>query len=157
MATTSDKFRLKYGDPQIDKSFERRCLALYLYPTDVREAIPCLGKSLYCNKDLWPVYLKTLRDLIAKGLHTEIHTNDECFCIRDIRGVPGQLSTHSWAMAVDLNPADNPLGVTREQAIANGLTPFTEKFIQVWRDNNWRCGADFSRCDGMHFERSRNI
>jgi hypothetical protein len=155
--SNSDKLRLKYGDPKTDKSFEKRCLDLFKYPDDVCKAIPCLGKSIYCNKDLWHVYLKTLRDLIAKNLHTEINTNDECFCIRDVRGFPGELSIHSWAMAIDLNVKDNPLGMTREQAIASGLKPFTKEFVQVWRNNGWVCGIDFKRGDGMHFELTKGL
>jgi hypothetical protein len=155
--TTSDKLRLKYGDPVNDKSFEKRCLAVFEYPEDIKKAIPSLGKSIYCNKDLWPVYLKTLRDLIKKDLHKEIYSNDECFCIRMIRGSADELSTHSWAMAVDLNVKDNPLGKTREEAIAAGLRPFSKEFVQVWRDNNWVCGIDFKRGDGMHFELTKGL
>jgi hypothetical protein len=156
--TTSDKLILKYGDPTIDKSFEKRHMGLFNYSLDIREAIPSLGKSIYCNKDLYPVLEKTYRALIEKGLHTEIKTNDECFCIRMIRGYTDQLSTHSWGMAVDLNVVDNPLGVTKEEALEKGLSPFTDRFVQVWRDNGWICGWDFkNRKDGMHFELTKNL
>jgi hypothetical protein len=155
--TTSDKLRLKYGDPATDKSFEKRCLRVFNYPEDVAKAIPSLGKSVYCHIDFWPVYLKVLRALIEKGLHKEIYSNDECFCVRMIRGSKDQLSTHSWAMAVDYNVKDNPLGMTREQAIAAGLKPFTKEFVQVWRDHDFICGIDFSRGDGMHFEATKNL
>ena len=152
----SDKLKEKYGNPK-SAGFEQKNLSLYRYPEDVVKALPCLGKSLYCHRDLWDTYIKTLRALIAKGLYKEINTNDQCFCIRDIRGYPGQLSTHSWAMAIDLNPSDNPLGLTRSQARAKGLHPFSEEFIQVWRDHGWRCGADFKRSDLMHFELTLNL
>jgi hypothetical protein len=154
MQTTSDKLKLKYGDPYQDRAgFERRFMRLFKYPDDIRKAIPVLGESLYCNMDIWPRYVKTLRDLIKADLHKEIRTNDECFCVRDIRGFPGQLSTHSWGVSIDLNQKDNPLGMTREQAIEAGLKPFSKAFIQVWRDNGWLPGIDFKkRPDGMHFE-----
>lgn len=153
MSTTADKLKEKFGDPENDRAaFEKKWLRLFAYPEDIRNAIPSLGKSLYCHIDIWPRYVKTLRDLISKGLHKEINTNDECFCIRKVRG-KNQLSTHSWAVSIDLNMKDNPLGYTREQAIDKGLKPFTEAFVQVWRDNGWLCGRDFKkRPDGMHFE-----
>jgi hypothetical protein len=60
-------------------------------------------------------------------------------------------------MAIDLNPAHNPLGLSREQALQKVLKPFSEAFIQVWRANNWFCGADFKRKDLMHFEFTKNL
>lgn len=155
--TTSDKLRLKYGDPKTDKSFEKRNLVVWKYPADIREAIPALGTALYCNKDLIEPLERTFRNLIEKGLNEEIIENDQCFCIRPIRGIPGEMSVHSWAMAIDLNPTQNPLGYTRKQCETNGLTPFTEKFLQVWRDMGWNVGADFHRKDLMHFEWTKNI
>lgn len=150
---TSDKLKEIFGDPLKDRAdFERKYMTLWTYPADIAEAIPCLGTALYCNKGIVEPLERTYRDLIAKGLHTEIYSNDQCFCIRAIRGVPGRLSTHSWGMAIDLNPADNPLGLSRAEAEKKGLTPFTEPFIQVWRNNGWLCGADFTRKDLMHFE-----
>ena len=157
MATTSQKLRLKYGDPKIDKSFEKRNLTVWKYPEDIREAIPVIGTALYCNKDLVEPLEKTFRELIKRGLHTEITENDQCFCIRFIRGSKTEMSTHSWAMAIDLNPSQNPLGHSREECIEKGLTPFTEKFLQVWRDMGWKVGADFSRRDLMHFEWTKNL
>lgn len=159
MQTTSDRLKLKYGDPFQDRAgFEKRHMRLFKYPDDIKKAIPSLGESIYCNMDIWPRYVKTLRDLIKVDLHKEIKTNDECFCVRDIRGVPGQLSTHSWGVAVDLNVKDNPLGLSREQAWEKGLNPFSINFIKVWRDNGWICGIDFKRRpDGMHFEGSKFV
>jgi hypothetical protein len=62
---------------------------------------------------------------------------------------------HTWGIAVDLNPTQNPLGLTRTQAIHRGLKPFSELFQQTARDCGLICGYDFGRCDGMHFEMAK--
>jgi hypothetical protein len=132
--------------------FERNWCMLYKYPTDIASAIPSLGESVYMNKLLVPVYEKFLRLLIARNLHTEINTNDQCFMVRMVRGTTSSPSMHSWAIAFDLNPAHNPLGVSREEAIAKGLTPFTAEFQKAAKDAGLIVGYDFTRKDGMHFE-----
>ena len=73
---------------------------------------------------------------------------------RYIRGYEKQkvLSRHSWATAVDFNPGDNPLGVSRENALQRGLKPFTKEFQQAARNAGLTAGYDFPRIDGMHFE-----
>ena len=148
----------KYGNPMQDQAsrhaFERQWMQIWMYPDIIRTNIPTLGKSIYINKDFKPVYEKFLLELIRKGLAKEIRTNDECFLPRYIRGYEAQklLSRHTWGIAVDLNMKDNPLGMTREQAVKAGLVPFTNEFIQVARDCGLQVGADFKRKDLMHME-----
>ena len=148
----------KYGNPMQDQAsrhaFERLWMQIWMYPDVIRTNIPSLGKSIYINKDFKPFYEKFLLELIRKGLAKEIKTNDECFMPRYIRGYEKQklLSKHTWGIAVDLNVLDNPLGMSREQAVAKGLKPFSKEFQQVARDCGLQCGYDFGRIDGMHFE-----
>ena len=151
--TPQERFIARYGDPSKDKAtFEREWMCVLTYPQDIRDKIPSLGKSLYCNKDFVEKYLRFLRLLIQRGLHKEINSNDECFNVRFIRGTTDKLSTHSWAMAVDFNPKDNPLGESRLDSIKAGRTPFTEQFQQAARDAGFTAGIDFKRKDGMHLE-----
>ena len=148
----------KYGNPmdspQASLDFQKKYMMLWNYPIEISQYIPSLGKSIYINKDYQPFYEKFLKLLIQRGLHTEIKTNDECFMPRYIRGYEAQklLSRHTWATAVDLNVNDNPLGLTREQALAKGLKPFSKEFQQTARDCGILPGIDFPRGDGMHFE-----
>ena len=80
------------------------------------------------------------------------------FMPRYIRGYEIQkiLSIHSWGLAVDFNVADNPLGLTRLQALGVGLKPFSEQFQQAARDADFICGIDFKRGDGQHFEYTKH-
>jgi hypothetical protein len=149
----------RYGNPLASADergkFEKAFMILWNYPPIIRENIPSLGKSIYINRDFQPTYEKFLNELIRKGLHKEINSNDECFMPRLIRGSKKDISMHTWGIAVDLNPTQNPLGLTRTQAIHRGLKPFSEHFQQVARDCGLTVGYDFARCDGMHFEMSK--
>lgn len=156
--TPQSVFYEKYGNPLKDqKTFEAKFMKLFDYPSDITQNIPSIGKSIYCNKDFIGVYTSFLRLLIERKLHKEIRENDQCFCVRSIRGIPDFLSIHSWGMAVDLNPHDNPLGVDRNRALAMGLSPFTNEFIQSAIDSGLVAGYNFSRCDGMHFENTKGL
>jgi len=54
-------------------------------------------------------------------------------------------SLHSWGVAIDINPATNPLGSTE--------TDFPPEFIQIMKSVGFRWGGDFTRRkDPMHFE-----
>ena len=100
-------------------------------------------KKIYCNKDLIPFLNNVFVNLIKKDLFKELKKFDGCWCIRKIRGRDDKWSIHTFALAVDFNAEENPLG---------GPLTFSKEFLQCWRDAGWTCGADFSRIDGMHFQ-----
>jgi hypothetical protein len=159
MATITQKLIARYGNPKNttknpnnQATFEKKWMVNWAYPTDIKLAIPSLGNSIYCNRELIPTLEKFYRELMKRQLHTEIHSQDQCFCVRLIRGSETELSVHSFGMAIDLNPEDNPLGMTRDQCKAKGLKPFTPAFIQCAIDCGLVAGAKFSRADLMHFE-----
>ncbi len=146
-----------FGNPltnAIDRElFERDHMRALIYPPDISIALPCLGKSVYCNKLMREPLIEAYRELIKRKLHNEIYENDQCFLPRYQRGSTTEISIHTWGLAVDLNPDQNPIYKTREQCIEAGLKPFTEAFIQTWRDMGWIVGADFGgRPDLMHFQ-----
>lgn len=146
-----------FGNPllsAIDRElFEGTHMMALNYPADIRMKIPALGKSVYCNKLIEKPLIATLRELIKRNLHGEIKENDQCFMPRYQRGSKTQISIHTWALAYDLNPTQNPIYATREECIKLGLTPFTPEFVQTWRDMGWVAGEDFpGRPDLMHYE-----
>jgi len=146
-----------YGNPNLDRAtFEKKWMILWDIPQDINNVIKVIPNKIYCNKVIVPSLEKVLRTLISKGLHTEIKTWDGCFNIRTQRNSTA-ISRHSWAIAIDMNAAWNPLitikDPTKYDAIRLAKMTWTEPFLQVWRDNNWVCGADWkTRLDGMHFE-----
>lgn len=143
--TEREKLISRYGDPFIDRvSFEVKHMTLYRPDKDITDAIPCVRK-VYCNKDFVDPLNRVFRALIAKGFAGEIKTFGGCYNVRYIRGYEAQKipSIHAYAMAIDFNTAENPLG---------GPVRFTQPFLQVWRDEGFVCGADFRRKDAMHFQ-----
>lgn len=125
-------------------------LVVWDVPTELE--IGFIPKKIYCNKDMIIPLTKAFNNLIQRDCVKEIITWDGCFNIRKKRGLTS-MSVHSWGDAVDINAANNPLGLSAAQCIAKGLVPFTQKFLKCFRDAGFDCGADWkSRPDGMHFQ-----
>lgn len=148
-----------YGNPAKDNvTFEHKWMVLCQLPGSITGPIKNIPAKIYCNKELVQPIQDTLLELIKRNLHQEIKTYNGCFCIRYQRNstVP---SVHSFGLAIDLNAHDDPFGHTTQEDIAAGLTPFTEAFVQCWRDMGWVCGRDFGhgRNDDMHFEWTRKF
>lgn len=151
--TLYDKLFDRYGNPMEDpKGFQADWMIFWNVPMWIDTHIPALPNRLYLNKDLIPVIEETFNRLISIGAYKEIHTFDGLFNIRYIRGSKTRLSIHSWGLAIDLNASNNPLGLTKQQAIAKGLCPFSNLFDEVWKDAGWTPGINWKRPDGMHFE-----
>jgi hypothetical protein len=154
--TDRDKLIHKYGDPFVDKPAFVVNMTLFR----ASELFPwCPFANMYVNKDLVAPLINTFTILEVKDLHTEIKTFDGCWNVRYIRGYEEKKipSIHAWAMAIDLNAKHNPLGISRQQAIDKGLTPFTAAFQKVFKDTGWTCGYDFNRKDGMHFQITNHL
>lgn len=99
--------------------------------------------KIYCNKDLVDPLNKLFDTVIQRKLTKELHTFDGCFNIRDVRGVPGQLSWHSYGLAIDINAKDNPLG---------GQSTLNVALVNCFLDVGFVWGGEFSRKDPMHFQ-----
>jgi hypothetical protein len=145
---TSQQAQKKYGAP----SESNKCMILWDVPTELE--IGVIPKRIYCNKDMVKPLEQAFKNLIQRNHVAELKTWDGCFNIRKKRGLTS-MSLHSWGLAVDCNAGSNPLGLTPAQIKAKGLTPFSEGFLQCFRDAGFDCGADWkSRPDGMHFQLS---
>ena len=81
-------------------------------------AIPRLG-NLTCNKQMTGAALLSFRQISEAGLADKIDFVDTkrlggCFNARENRTAAGtsgrNLSRHSWAIAIDVNPTTNPYG-----------------------------------------------
>lgn len=72
-----------------------------------------------------------------------------CYVWRAMRGTSRlRLSTHTWGIAVDLEPAANPIGrVWRDDG--RMLDP---RVVAIFEARGWRWGGRFRRQDAMHFQ-----
>lgn len=151
--TQQEKLIAKYGNPFLDtKVFEARNMTLWDVPLIINTHIPALPNRIYCNKDLVKPLHETFKELITTDLYKEIKTWDGCYNVRMIRGSKTVMSVHAFGLAVDLNAAHNPLGLSKQQCRERGLRPFSDAFDMVWYGQGWNLGIDFRRADGMHRE-----
>jgi len=145
---TSAQALKKYGDPVKEAS-----MVLWDVPTELE--IGVIPKRLYCNRDMIGPLSKAFKNLIDRGFVNELKTFDGCFNIRKKRAL-NSMSLHSWGIAIDMNASDNVLGKSRKELIALGRNPFSEGFLQCFRDASFDCGADWvSRPDFMHVQLSK--
>jgi hypothetical protein len=125
-------------------------MTLWDVPSELEIGI--IPKKIYCNRDLVLPLKNAFKNLIERGFVNELKTYDGCFNIRKKRGL-NSMSLHSWGIAIDVNSFSNPLGLTRSQIIAKGLTPLSEGFLKCFRDAGFDCGADWQRRpDFMHMQ-----
>ena len=69
-----------------------------------------------------------------------------CYNVRPVRGVKTKLSTHAWAIALDLNPATNPLG---------SIGDMDHQIIEIWEAHGFEWGGRWKRKDPQHFQFAR--
>lgn len=151
---TSAQCLKKYGDPNLLET-QNKHFELWIVPSDIREAfshvrfsaVGTIGfpKKIFINKDFKPLLEKALRNLIDRELTEELKTWDGVFMIRSKRAL-SSLSLHSWAIAVDVNQAENQL---------NQVPKLSPEFVKCFTDASMDWGGEWTRKDGMHFQISK--
>jgi len=91
-----------------------------------------------------------LVELLAKAVETGVPRDrlsyGGCYCWRPIRG-GRTLSTHTWGMAVDLDPLRNPLGEPHRPDTGLPLA-----VVELFTAAGWTWGGAWSRPDAQHFQ-----
>jgi hypothetical protein len=151
---TSAQCLKKYGDPNLLET-QNKYFELWVVSSDIQDAfnhvrfsaIGTIGfpKKIFINKDFKPVLEKALRNLIDRDLTKELKTWDGVFMIRSKRALTS-LSLHSWAIAVDVNQAENQL---------NQVPKLSLEFVKCFTDVGCDWGGTWTRKDGMHFQLSK--
>lgn len=100
---------------------------------------------IYCNKVMAPALNLAFATIVARDLEYRVLGYGGCFNIRRTRS-RDTISTHSWGMAIDINPEQNPLGMaaTPESMHPDLVDCFTEQGF-IW-------GGLFRRQDPQHFQ-----
>jgi D-alanyl-D-alanine carboxypeptidase-like protein len=97
-----------------------------------------------CHRLLVQNFQKAFYDLAQAGLADQVKNYGGIYARRAIRGQAAHPSTHSWGIAIDLEPADYPLGSSKR---------FPDQVVQIFADAGFFYGGDFkSRKDPMHFQ-----
>jgi hypothetical protein len=118
----------------------------------VRVAFSGVGIVATCHKVIVPYLQAALNEVAAAGLAGAIDTANTnryggCYGPREVRSAGGttggNLSRHTWAMALDTNTATNPLG---------GRPTMDCRVVRIFRRHGFAWGGNFLTPDGMHFE-----
>jgi D-alanyl-D-alanine carboxypeptidase len=113
----------------------------------VTQPVPVLGE-VRCHRRVIPQLAAAMADLQRQQLArlvdvADFHRQGGCYVPRALRGGQGQLSRHTWGIAVDLNVADNPLG----------RRPGTDaRLVKAMARHGFTWGGQWLRPDGAHFE-----
>jgi hypothetical protein len=82
------------------------------------------------------------------GVPVERITYGGCYCWRPQSGNTGKLSTHTWGIAVDLDPANNWRGMVWKDD-GKMLHP---TLVRVFQARGWKWGNDWDTPDPMHWQ-----
>ena len=97
-----------------------------------------------CHHLLVENFQKALADILAAGLQDQVRNYGGIYNTRPIRGQASHPSTHSWGIAIDLEPESYPLGSTKR---------FPDPIVHIFQNAGFFYGGDFvSRKDPMHFQ-----
>jgi hypothetical protein len=118
----------------------------------VRRVYTGVAVAAWCHKVVIPAIQSALSEVAASGLAGAIdlaNTNryGGCYGPREVRAAGGttggSLSRHTWAMALDMNTATNPMG---------GVPTMDCRVVRIFRKWGFAWGGNFTTPDGMHFE-----
>jgi hypothetical protein len=98
---------------------------------------------VYCNRYMAPALQRVFAELVAEDLAVCLSTFDGCYERRSIRGLPGRVSTHAYALALDFDALKNPLGA---------MPVMDRRVVSVFDRNGFIYGGNFPRRDGMHMQ-----
>lgn len=99
-----------------------------------------------CNINIHVRLMSALSAIALAGLADKLLTFDGCFNIRLVRGSAVAISCHSYGLALDLNAAQNYLGM-----MAGGFYD-DPALVKCFTDQGFDWGGDFkTRKDPMHF------
>ena len=130
-----------YGDASAP-SFEQLCIVSFDLP------YPLLydGKPVHrsrCHKLLVENFQFAFERIKSAGLEAECKNYGGIFAKRAKRG-SSKASTHSWGIAIDLEPYKYPLG---------SKARMPDAVVGIWKEAGFGYGGDFAkRLDPMHFQ-----
>jgi hypothetical protein len=101
-------------------------------------------QRITCHKLMVPIFEDTFNEIQIQGLSDLVKSFGGCFAFRPQRNAI-KLSTHGWAISIDLNPETNQQGKAGDMPKA---------IIDVFASKGFEWGGIWpaKRRDGMHFQ-----
>lgn len=153
-----DEMEEYYGNPDIDenfildKKFIETELGIFMFPFPMKLSWrpEVTVRRFMAHKKVGAVIYDALFDFkeavgLEKIFKNRWNYYGGCFNFRLKRNQDG-LSTHSWGIAIDLNPHLAPYGKRSHQP---------DILIEVFKDRGFEWGGDWKHRDGMHFQACR--
>jgi hypothetical protein len=99
---------------------------------------------ILCHKRLVGTFTDVFQAIDAAGLRGKVKSYGGCFAFRSKR-TGSKLSTHSWGIAIDLNPETNAMGSAGDMDAG---------VVEVFRNFGFKWGGDWpgKGKDPMHFQ-----
>lgn len=133
-----------------DSNFEKDNIVSFKFPYTMRYAGQIV-KTGRCHKLLKENFEAVFERIKKEGLEYYANDYSGCYAKRSIRGFKSHASTHSWGVSVDLEVADNPLGLSEDKA------PMNRGVIKIFKDAGFFWGGKFQkRPDPQHFQFAKN-
>lgn len=146
VATFGDIYRFIRDDGSLNPRWESRFLTRARLPFSIPLSWDKSKRvrRLYCHKKLRVIFPAVFKEIQKQGLRREIKTFGGCYNFRGKR-TSAKLSTHSWGIAIDLNPETNA------QGMAGNMNP---EVVKIFRRHGFTWGGDWSgpSKDPMHFQ-----
>jgi len=101
-----------------------------------------MATKLRCHPAAAEAFGSAFRTLEHEGLWPELKTWGGCLMVRPKR-VNGDLSTHSWAIAIDVDVLNNPLG---------GAPRINPAVVRIFQAAGLTWGGEWRTPDPMHFQ-----
>jgi hypothetical protein len=125
-----------------DPSFERDNIVSFELPYHLIYGT-ALVRSTRAHRLVAPVFVEVFKDIKCQGLIERATHFGGIYARRNIRGATHP-SCHSWGIAIDLNPEENPLGKPGR------MDP---RVVAVFKKHGFTWGGEFhTRLDPMHFQ-----
>jgi len=146
LATFGDIRTFIKDDGTLDPQWEQQQLTLARLPFPIPFTVAPhpLVTRINCHKKLADVFVQVFTEIQKQGLASKIVSYGGCFNFRTKR-LSAKISTHSWGVAVDLNPETN------QQGTAGNMD---SQVVRVFQSFGFKWGGEFSgnSQDPMHFQ-----
>ena len=99
-------------------------------------------KTIMCHKLMVEPITMALRSILDAKLTTKAIYYGGCYQFRSKR-TSGNLSTHCWGIAIDLNPETNQMGTKGDMDMG---------VVEIFEGLGWTWGGRWKVKDAMHFQ-----
>jgi hypothetical protein len=123
--------------------------------------LPGYAHALFVNRKIEPMLRAAMAECVTLGGYA--FKSVGCFNVRPKASRADQLSLHSWGVAIDVNPAENPARriTTLDEWHRRPKHAIPDAWVQAFKLIGWTWGGDFVHVtettargfwDPMHFQ-----